>query len=86
MRDTLMCCLRVLGGALLILEKMLTENKDGPLPTLMFDIGMMLGANGRERAYTEYEALLTNCGFEKSSIQQRVLPQAPYRDAILAKK
>ena len=73
-----------LGGGLLVLEKMLTEEKDGPLPALMFDISMMLGAKGRERSTSEYTSLLQKHNF--SDIKVKILPPMVHRDAILARK
>jgi len=72
------------GGALLILEKMLNESKDGPLNTLYFDMGMLIGSEGRERTCSEYMDTLERHGF--TNIQTKVIPQSQFRDAILAHK
>ena len=53
------------GGALLVFERVLNENKDGPLNTLLLDLGMLVGPGGRERSAEEYQNLLENNGFEK---------------------
>ena len=72
------------GGALLVLEKCLHESKTSPFDTVFFDVGMLVCSEGRERTGQEYKALLKRHGF--SSVQLKVLPNSPYRDAILARK
>lgn len=72
------------GGALLVLEKMLNEEKDGPMMTLLFDLGMLMLNEGRERTAQEYKTLLSKHGFQ--DIQVKVLEKSQYRDAILARK
>lgn len=72
------------GGALLVLERVLYVNKDGPLNTLIFDLGMLVSAGGRERTAEEYKQLLLGVGFDKVEIV--CLPEAKFRDAILARK
>ena len=72
------------GGAILVLEKVLNENKDGPLMTLIFDLGMLISADGRERTALEYKRLLEKHGF--IDVQIKILPDARFRDAILARK
>jgi len=51
------------GGGLMIGEKMLTEEKDGPRWAQLQDINMLIVTEGRERSLSEYEALLTKAGF-----------------------
>ncbi|XP_071949112.1 acetylserotonin O-methyltransferase-like [Antedon mediterranea] len=51
------------GGAVLIAELLLNENKTGPLETVFLDINMMVEASGRERTETEYRLLLEQNGF-----------------------
>ncbi|ESO01445.1 hypothetical protein HELRODRAFT_192339 [Helobdella robusta] len=72
------------GGALLVLEKILNENKDGPLSTLILDLGMLVTVNGRERTAAEYKQLFSEYGFK--NIRIKVLPEARLRDAILMEK
>lgn len=72
------------GGAILILEKVLNEAKDGPLHTLIFDLAMLISAEGRERTAGEYRSLLESYGF--TDVQVRLLPESSRRDAILARK
>ena len=73
-----------LGGALLVLEKCLNENKVAPLQTVFFDVGMLVMSEGQERTAPEYRALLRRHRF--SNVIVKFLPKAMYRDAILARK
>jgi acetylserotonin N-methyltransferase len=70
------------GGALLIAEKLLDDDKSGPMPALMQSLGMLVCTEGKERNLTEYTALLRQAGFDQ--IEGRVT-SAPL-DAILAVK
>jgi acetylserotonin N-methyltransferase len=70
------------GGALLIAEKLLNEDKTGPLPALMQSLSMLVCTEGKERTLSEYAALLRQAGF--AQIEGKVT-NAPL-DAILAVK
>jgi acetylserotonin N-methyltransferase len=70
------------GGAVLIAEKLLTEEKNGPLWAQMQNLNMLLCTEGKERTLTEYEALLVQAGFREV---QGCRTSAPV-DAILAHK
>jgi len=70
------------GGALLIAEKLLNEDKTGPLPALMQSLNMLVCTEGKERTLPEYTGLLRQAGF--TQVEGRVL-DAPL-DAILAVK
>jgi acetylserotonin O-methyltransferase len=70
------------GGALLIAEKLLDDNKSGPTPALMQSLNMLICTEGKERSLAEYTALLREAGF--SQIDAKVT-DAPL-DAILAVK
>ncbi|KAK2163446.1 hypothetical protein LSH36_79g04021 [Paralvinella palmiformis] len=72
------------GGALLLCEKMLQPLKDGPMNTLLFDIGMLLSSEGKERTTDEYRTLLLQNGF--TDIQVKQLPEMCFRDVIMARK
>lgn len=67
-----------------MLEKILNDDKDGPLMTLIFDLGILVAAGGRERTASEYKQLLNGHGFV--DVQIKRLPEARFRDAILALK
>lgn len=58
--------------------------KDGPLVTLIFDLGMLISAGGRERTVIEYTNLLKKHGFVDIKIQ--LMPETHQRDVILARK
>lgn len=51
------------GGAVLIAEKLLEEDKRGPRWAQMQDLNMLTCTEGKERTLTEYEALLNRVGF-----------------------
>ena len=72
------------GGAILVFEKVLNEEKIGPMMTLLFDLGMLIACEGRERSAHEYTTLLEETGFTDIAI--KMVPQAAFRDAILARK
>ena len=51
------------GGAVLIAEKLLLEDKTGPGWAQMQDLNMLVCTEGKERTLAEYEALLERVGF-----------------------
>ncbi len=70
------------GGGLLIGERLLKEDRSGPLPALMQDLNMLVCTDGRERTLAEYEALLRAAGFHQISAKNTGVPL----DAMLAIK
>ncbi len=70
------------GGALLIAERLLEEDRSGPLPALMQDLNMLVCTDGKERTLSEYEALLRQAGFHQISAKSTGVSL----DAILAVK
>ena len=70
------------GGGLLIAEKLLDDDKNGPVPALMQSLNMLVCAEGKERNLAEYAALLRQTGF--TQVEGKVTT-APL-DAILALK
>jgi acetylserotonin O-methyltransferase len=70
------------GGAVLIAEKLLQDDKAGPRWALMQDLNMLTCTEGRERTLGEYEALLRRAGF--ADVRGYRTP-APL-DAVLATK
>jgi acetylserotonin N-methyltransferase len=70
------------GGGLLIGEKLLAEDKSGPLAALMQSLNMLVCTEGRERTLSEYRELLEAAGFR--DVQGRTTG-APL-DAVLAMK
>lgn len=69
-------------GALLIAERLLDEDRAGPVDAHMQSLNMLVCTEGRERTLSEYAALLAEAGFQK--IEGRVTG-APL-DAIFAQK
>jgi len=51
------------GGGLLIAEKLLDEDKSGPVSALMQSLNMLVCTEGKERTLEEYELLLKTSGF-----------------------
>jgi acetylserotonin N-methyltransferase len=71
------------GGGILVCEKLIDENGEGPTWALLQDINMLVATEGRERTATEYRALLEGAGFH--SVQAYGIADSPL-DAILARK
>lgn len=70
------------GGALLIAERLLDEDKTGPLAALMQSLNMLVCTEGKERTLSEYTALLREAGFRQVDGRKTGAPL----DAILAVK
>jgi acetylserotonin N-methyltransferase len=70
------------GGGLLISEKLLDEDKTGPLHVLMQSLSMLVCAEGRERTLEEYSSLLRDAGFSSVEGKRTGTPL----DAVLAIK
>lgn len=70
------------GGALLIVEKLLRDDRSGPRWANMQDLNMLTCTEGKERTLGEYEALLKAAGFRELSGRRLALPA----DAMLALK
>jgi acetylserotonin O-methyltransferase len=70
------------GGALLIAERLIDEDRAGPVAAHMQSLNMLVCTEGRERTLNEYTALLRDAGF--TSVGGHVTG-APL-DAILAEK
>ena len=70
------------GGALLIAEKLLNEDKAGPRQALMQSLNMLICTEGKERTFAEYSALLKDAGFRDVQGRKTNTPL----DAVLAVK
>ena len=70
------------GGALLIAEKLLDDDKRGPRWAQMQNLNMLTCTEGKERTFSEYEALLKQVGFSQVSGAKTPAPL----DAVLAVK
>ena len=77
-------CVKLPDGTLIVMEKLLNANKDGPAGVVLFDIGMLLMSEGRERTASEYSRLLKTIGF--SQINVKPINNALFHDVIIAKK
>jgi len=69
-------------GALLVAERLLDEDKAGPVASLMQSLSMLVCTEGKERTLSEYSALLKDAGFAEI---QGYRTGAPL-DAVLAVK
>jgi acetylserotonin N-methyltransferase len=70
------------GGALLIAERLIDEDRRGPVGAHMQSLNMLVCTEGRERTLGEYTALLRDAGF---TAVRGVVTGAPL-DAVLAEK
>ena len=70
------------GGAVLIAEKLLLDDKSGPRWAQMQNLNMLTCTEGKERTVSEYEALLNQVGFGEVAACRTPSPL----DAILAVK
>lgn len=70
------------GGALLIAEKLLFEDRNGPRWAQMQDLNMLTCTEGRERTLADYEHLLQQVGFRAVTGCRTTSPL----DAVLAEK
>ena len=70
------------GGALLIAEKLLDDDKSGPRWAQLQDLNMLTCTEGRERTLGEYESLLLRVGFTEVTGCRTASPL----DAALAMK
>lgn len=70
------------GGGVLIAEKLLQEDRSGPVGAQMQSLNMLICTEGKERSLSEYTALLTEAGFTTVEGKRT----GKYLDAILAVK
>jgi acetylserotonin O-methyltransferase len=70
------------GGGLLIAEKLISEDRNGPRWAHMQNLGMLLYTEGKERTLSEYRRLLEEVGF--CSVHGSTTPSP--LDAVLALK
>jgi acetylserotonin N-methyltransferase len=70
------------GGGLLICEKTLNEERDGPATAYFQSLNMLVCTEGRERTASEYEGLARQAGYRDFSVERTGRPV----DAMLAVK
>lgn len=70
------------GGGLLICEKTLNEERNGPATAYLQSLNMLVCTEGRERAASEYEQLVKEAGFKQFDVVRTGRPL----DAMLATK
>jgi acetylserotonin O-methyltransferase len=71
-----------LGGALLVCEKLLDDDKTGPRWAVLQSLNMLVCTEGKERTLAEYESLLRAAGFSRVEGRRTDSPL----DAVLAVK
>ncbi|MDA1311890.1 MAG: methyltransferase [Acidobacteria bacterium] len=69
-------------GALLICEKLLNEERDGPATAYLQSLNMLVCTEGRERTASEYEVLVKAAGFRELEVRRTGKPV----DVMLALK
>jgi acetylserotonin N-methyltransferase len=70
------------GGAILLAEKLLYEDKTGPISAHLQSLNMLMCTQGKERTLGEYRRLLADAGFR--NVQGRITGSP--LDAVLAVK
>ena len=68
------------GGALLVAEKLLDDDRAGPPWAVLQSLNMLVCTEGKERTLAEYEALLRTAGFGRIEGRRTATPL----DAVLA--
>lgn len=72
------------GGSLLVLEKVLSDDKHSPEMCLTNDLVLALMSKGQERSASEYRKLFAKHGY--TNVQFKYIAGFNYCDAILVKK
>nr|D3KU67.1 RecName: Full=Acetylserotonin O-methyltransferase; AltName: Full=Hydroxyindole O-methyltransferase [Mus musculus molossinus]BAI82193.1 hydroxyindole O-methyltransfease [Mus musculus molossinus]BDB45827.1 acetylserotonin O-methyltransferase [Mus musculus molossinus]BDB45836.1 acetylserotonin O-methyltransferase [Mus musculus molossinus] len=70
------------GGAVLLVESVLSPGGAGPTRTLLLSLTMLLQARGRERTEAEYRALTARAGFSRLRLRR---PRGPYHAMMAAR-
>lgn len=70
------------GGGILIAEKLLDDDRSGPVWAVLQSLNMLVCTEGKERTLAEYEMLLTEAGFSRVQGRRTETPL----DAVLAIK
>jgi len=70
------------GGGLLICERLLNEERDGPASAYLQSLNMLLCTEGKERSPSEYESLTRSAGFSSFEFRRTGQPV----DVMLAVK
>ena len=71
------------GGTIMVLEKLLNDELNGPLWPALMSLNMLVATvGGRERTVREYCQLLTSAGF----VEPQAYPLPGMRDYLLARK
>ena len=70
------------GGGLLICERLLNEERDGPVSAYLQSLNMLLCTEGKERSPSEYESLTRSAGFSSFEFRRTGQPV----DVMLAVK
>jgi hypothetical protein len=76
--------LHVVGGAVLVLDMLLSPDRTGPLKATSMDMMMMSTSDAKERTEEDMRALLQNAGFTR--IMCKNLEGNPYYDVTMGHK
>nr|XP_056718006.1 acetylserotonin O-methyltransferase [Euleptes europaea] len=71
-----------MGGGVLLVETLLSEDRSGPLESQLYSLNMLVQTEGKERTSTEYSALLAAAGFKEIEIKKT----GKLYDAMLGRK
>lgn len=70
------------GGVVLVCEKLLDENRTGPLQTTLMDLQALVSTGGQERTWKEYQNWMEMAGFKDINVQILI----GNRDIIVGRK
>ncbi|NWJ11131.1 ASMT methyltransferase, partial [Crypturellus undulatus] len=70
------------GGAVLLVESLLNDDKSGPVETQLYSMNMLVQTEGKERTPAEYSNLLQAAGFTEIQVKRT----GKLYDAILGRK
>src|SRR5205085_10220152 len=70
------------GGALLVAERLLDDDKTGPSNAAMQSLNMLVCTEGRERNFAEYDKLLRRAGFARVEARRTGAPV----DAVMGRE
>ena len=69
------------GGGVLIIEPLLDEDRSGPLEAQVYSAALLLHFDGKGRAFSEHNMLLSASGFKEVESKK-----GKFLDAILGRK
>ncbi|MEQ1884915.1 MAG: methyltransferase [Bryobacteraceae bacterium] len=58
------------GGGLMVVERLLAEDRNGPVHAHLSSLNMLISSHGRERTFSEYRAFLEKAGFQEVVVKK----------------